>query len=123
MRIIIRSGGHDFESIASVFVILDMLNFRKIKIDMSEEVAWVEAGASLGELHYKISKVSKVHGFSASVCPEVCTGGHFSSGGYGNMMRKYGLSSDNILDAKIMDVRGINLDQGTSGVRLRSIPS
>lgn len=47
-----------------------------------------------------------MHGFPAGVCPTVGVGGHLSGGGYGNMMRKYGLSVDNVVDAEIIDVNG-----------------
>lgn len=42
-------------------------------------------------------------------------GGHFGGGGYGNMMRKYGLSVDQIIDAKIVDVNGKLLDRKAMG--------
>ncbi|KAL2494343.1 reticuline oxidase-like protein [Forsythia ovata] len=45
----------------------------------------------------------------------VGVGGHFSGGGYGNMMRKYGLSVDNIIDAQIIDVNGQILDRASMG--------
>ncbi|XP_030468465.2 berberine bridge enzyme-like 8 [Syzygium oleosum] len=116
----IRSGGHDYEgisyvSIFSPFFILDMLNFRSVDIDIEAETAWVQAGATLGEVYYGIAAKSKVHGFSASVCPTVSVGGHFSGGGYGNMMRKYGLSVDNIVDAHIINVSGEILDRESMG--------
>ncbi|MCI27625.1 reticuline oxidase-like protein, partial [Trifolium medium] len=71
--------------------------------------------ATVGEVYYKIAEKSKVHAFPAGVCPTVGVGGHFSGGGYGNMMRKFGLSVDNILDAKIVDVDGRVLDRVSMG--------
>ncbi|XP_062093550.1 berberine bridge enzyme-like 16 [Humulus lupulus] len=92
-----------------------MLNFQSIDIDIGDETIWVQVSASLDELYYKIGKTSPVHVFSAFVCPGVCTGGYFSGGGYGPMMRMYELMIDNIIEARIMDVNGKILDRKTLG--------
>ena len=115
----IRSGGHDYEGVSYVasqpFFILDMFNLRSIEIDMDTETAWVQAGATLGEVYYRIAEKSKTHGFPAGVCPTVGVGGHISGGGYGNLMRKYGTSVDNVVDAQIVDARGRLLNRRTMG--------
>ncbi|XP_044509546.1 berberine bridge enzyme-like 21 [Mangifera indica] len=115
----IRSGGHDYEGISyiseSPFFILDMFNLRSVDVDMKDESAWIGAGATLGEVYFRIWEKSKVHGFPAGVCPTVGVGGHLSGGGYGNMLRKYGLSTDNVVDAKIVDVKGRILDRKAMG--------
>ncbi|WVY94113.1 hypothetical protein V8G54_033201 [Vigna mungo] len=115
----IRSGGHDYEGISYVsqkpFIILDMFNLRAIKVDTTNQVAVVQTGATLGELYYGIWKNSKVHGFPAGVCPTVGVGGTVSGAGYGNMLRKYGLSVDNVIDAQIVDVKGNLLNRKSMG--------
>ncbi|KAK9735019.1 hypothetical protein RND81_04G178100 [Saponaria officinalis] len=115
----VRSGGHDYEGLSYVsivpFFVVDMFNLRSVDVDVENETAWVQAGATLGEVYYEIGNKSKTLGFPAGVCPTVGTGGHFTGGGYGNMMRKYGLSSDNIIDAIIVDVNGRILDRKTMG--------
>ncbi|KAK7368706.1 hypothetical protein VNO80_10734 [Phaseolus coccineus] len=115
----IRSGGHDFEGVSYVsqgpFVILDMFNFQNVTVDVQNEIAVIQAGASLGQVYYRIWEKSKVHGFPAGACPTVGVGGHLSGGGYGNMIRKYGLSVDHVVDAKIVDVKGRVLDKATMG--------
>ncbi|KAF3623962.1 Reticuline oxidase-like protein [Capsicum annuum] len=58
---------------------------------------------------------SEVLGFPAGVCPTVGIGGHVSGGGYGNMLRKFGLSVDNVLDARLVDVNGRILDRKSMG--------
>lgn len=117
----IRSGGHDYEGLSYVsdagpnFFVLDMFNLRAINVNVTDETAWVQVGATLGELYYRIAEKSNVHGFPAGVCPTVGVGGHFSGGGYGNMMRKYGAAVDNILDAQLVDVNGRFLDRESMG--------
>ncbi|XWS17969.1 hypothetical protein CRYUN_Cryun32bG0002000 [Craigia yunnanensis] len=115
----IRSGGHDYEGLSYVvtvpFFVLDMFNLRSINVDVPRETAWVQTGATLGEVYYRISEKSKMHGFPAGVCPTVGVGGHFGGGGYGNMMRKYGISVDNIVDAYFIDVNGRLHDRKSMG--------
>ncbi|KAJ4836079.1 hypothetical protein Tsubulata_010703 [Turnera subulata] len=119
LQIRTRSGGHDYDGLSYVsevpFIILDMLNLRSIDVDIAGETAWVQAGATLGELYHKIANLSNVHAFPAGVCFTLGAGGHFSGGGYGTMMRKYGLSVDNIVDAQIVDVNGNILDRKSMG--------
>ncbi|KAK1419852.1 hypothetical protein QVD17_29236 [Tagetes erecta] len=120
IQIKIRSGGHDYDGLSYVssekrFIVLDMFNLRTIKVDIATETAVVQAGAQLGELYYRIWEKSKVHGFPAGVCPTVGVGGHFSGGGYGTMLRKYGLSVDHVIDARIVDAKGRILDRKSMG--------
>ncbi|XP_065857039.1 berberine bridge enzyme-like 21 [Euphorbia lathyris] len=106
----IRSGGHDYEGIsytsAKPFFVLDMNNLRSVEVDVPAQSAWVQVGATLGEVYHGIWEKSKVHGYPAGVCPTVGVGGHISGGGYGAMIRKYGLAVDNLIDAQIVDVNG-----------------
>ncbi|KAL5158189.1 Berberine bridge enzyme-like 21 [Glycine soja] len=115
----IRSGGHGYEGVSYVaaqpFFLLDMFNLRSIEVNMDTETAWVEAGATLGEVYYRIAEKSEVHGFPAGVGPTVGVGGRISGGGYGNLMRKYGTSVDNVVDAQVVDVQGRLLNRSSMG--------
>ncbi|KAK9230515.1 hypothetical protein WN944_023486 [Citrus x changshan-huyou] len=84
---------------------IDLINLSSINVDAEKKTAWVQAGATLGQLYYRIAKKSKILGFPAGVCPTVGVGGHFSGGGYGYVMRKFGLSADQVVDAHLIDVR------------------
>ncbi|KAJ6950807.1 berberine bridge enzyme-like 17 [Populus alba x Populus x berolinensis] len=92
-----------------------MFNLRSIDIDIVRKTAWIQSGATIGELYHSIAKKSNVLAFPAGVCFTLGAGGHISGGGYGNMMRKYGLSIDNIVDAKLVDVNGKILDRKSMG--------
>ena len=119
IQVRIRSGGHDYDGLSYTsdvpFFILDMFNLRSINVNINDETAWIQAGATLGELYYRIWEKSRVHGFPAGICPNVGVGGHLSGAGYGNMVRKYGLSVDHIVDAKIVNVNGTVLDRNSMG--------
>ncbi|KAK8472411.1 hypothetical protein PHAVU_002G200066 [Phaseolus vulgaris] len=119
LQIRTRSGGHDYEGLSYVaqvpFVLLDLSNLRQIAVNEESRTAWVQSGATLGELYYSINQKSKTLGFPAGVCASVGIGGHFSGGGYGLMMRKYGIAADNVIDAHIIDVNGNLLDRQAMG--------
>nr|GEW06898.1 berberine bridge enzyme-like 8 [Tanacetum cinerariifolium] len=99
--------GHDYEGLsylsfdeATPFFILDMFNLRLVDVNIEQEIARVQTGATLGEVYYKISEKSNTHALPA---------------GYGNMIRKYGLTVDLIQDAELIDVNGRLLDRHPVG--------
>ncbi|KAK4347393.1 hypothetical protein RND71_033732 [Anisodus tanguticus] len=119
LQIRIRGGGHDYEGLSYIsetpFVIIDLRNLRSISIDTENKTAWIQAGATIGEVYYRIAEKSKKLAFVAGVCSTVGVGGHFSGGGYGMMSRKFGTAADNIIDAKLIDANGRIQDRESMG--------
>ena len=59
----IHSGGHDYEGVSYAatvndhpFMVLDFQRLRSVGINIGDETEWVKAGATLGELYYKIAE-------------------------------------------------------------------
>ncbi|KAJ8752175.1 hypothetical protein K2173_003783 [Erythroxylum novogranatense] len=121
IHIRVRSGGHDYEGVSYVseietpFIVLDLVRLRSINVDIDDNSAWIQAGATVGEVYYRIAEKSKTHGFPMGLCTSLGIGGHITGGAYGSMMRKYGLGADNVIDARIIDVSGRVLDRQAMG--------
>ncbi|KAG9455405.1 hypothetical protein H6P81_008309 [Aristolochia fimbriata] len=59
----IRSGGHSYEGLSytaddntPAFVILDLMNLNRVSVHVPSRTAWVEAGATLGEVYHAIAR-------------------------------------------------------------------
>ncbi|KAL4385230.1 hypothetical protein GQ457_15G002050 [Hibiscus cannabinus] len=116
-----RSGGHDYEGLSYrtaykvPFVVIDLVNLRSVQVNVEKATAWVESGATIGELYYEILQKSRTLTFPAGIGHTVGLGGHLSGGGYGSLHRKYGLAADNVIDARLINVQGRILDRKSMG--------
>ncbi|XP_008225755.1 PREDICTED: tetrahydrocannabinolic acid synthase-like [Prunus mume] len=119
LQVRIRSGGHDYEGLSYnsyvPFIIIDLVNLNNVRVDSNNGTAWVQAGATVGELYYHVANQSKGRGFPAGVCPSMGAGGHISGGGQGTLMRKFGLAADNVVDAIVVTADGNILDRKGMG--------
>ncbi|KAH7654443.1 Tetrahydroberberine oxidase protein [Dioscorea alata] len=120
LHVRVRSGGHDYEAMSYVssgdpFITIDLANLRSITVDKAQGTAWVQAGATIGELYYTIAKNNRTVAFPAGICPTVGVGGHFTGGGIGSLTRTYGTSADNIVDALIVNSKGKLMNRKAMG--------
>ncbi|VAH38482.1 cannabidiolic acid synthase-like 2 [Triticum dicoccoides] len=123
VRLRVRSGGHDYEGLSyrstrpsEVFAVVDLgASLRAVRVDWLESTAWVDSGATIGELYYAIARNNSRVAFPAGECPTVGVGGHFSGGGIGMMTRKHGLAVDKIVDARLVNADGDLLDRAGMG--------
>ncbi|GLJ16903.1 hypothetical protein SUGI_0291690 [Cryptomeria japonica] len=115
----VRCGGHSFEGLSYTadgpFVLIDLEKLNRVQVDARSGTAWVEGGATLGEIYSTIGKISDELAFPAGSCHTVGCGGHISGGGLGFLSRKYGLAADYVLDAHLIDESGIVLNKSSMG--------
>ncbi|CAN0829026.1 Tetrahydroberberine oxidase [Linum grandiflorum] len=110
VQLLVRSGGHDYEGLSYVsprpFVVLDFASLSAMNVDPVARSAWVESGATVGQLYYEIGRASSTLAFPAGICPTVGVGGHFSGGGYGTLLRYAGLAANHVTDVLVVDSNG-----------------
>ncbi|CAO2175721.1 unnamed protein product [Urochloa humidicola] len=122
----VRSGGHSYEGQSytvssseaahAPFVVIDLMNLNRVRVDAASATAWVESGATLGEVYHAVAAASSSSlAFTAGSCSTVGVGGHVSGGGFGLLSRKFMLAADNVLDALLVDADGRVLDRRAMG--------
>ncbi|CAD6246739.1 unnamed protein product [Miscanthus lutarioriparius] len=119
LAIRVRSGGHSYEGLSYTtenhvpFVVIDLSNLNHVDVDPGTATAWVESGATLGEVYHAVGLSNRTLAFSAGSCATVGMGGHTAGGGFGLLSRKFGLSADNVLDAVLITASGDTLTRDT----------
>ncbi|KAK5782617.1 hypothetical protein PVK06_037122 [Gossypium arboreum] len=83
LQIRTRSGGHDMEGLSYIadasFVVIDLVNLKSVDVDVKSRTAWVESGATVGELQYRIAEKSGTLDFPTCTCHTVGVGVHVPS--------------------------------------------
>jgi FAD/FMN-containing dehydrogenase len=103
-RLVARSGGHQYCGLSSggddtVLLSMDLYKGVDVKAVGDKTLARVGVGTRLTDVAaaFKENGVTIPHG----ECPRVAIGGHAQSGGYGHLLRSYGLALDHVLEFKI----------------------
>ena len=111
----VRSGGHSVvgHSVSHGGIMLDLSEMRDLQIDAEERTAWAEAGVTAGEYTTAAGTYGLATGFGDT--GSVGIGGLTLGGGVGYLVRKYGLTIDDLLAAEIVIADGqcLYLDEKT----------
>jgi FAD/FMN-containing dehydrogenase len=106
MEIAIRSGGHSAvgHSLSNGGIVIDLKDMRALDIDVRRRTAWAETGLTAGEYTTRVGAYDLATGFGDT--GSVGIGGLTLGGGVGYLVRKHGLTIDNLLAAEVVTADG-----------------
>jgi FAD/FMN-containing dehydrogenase len=106
LELAVRSGGHSpaGHGVSDGGVVLDLSAMRGLEIDADRRTAWADAGLTVGEY----SAAAGAHGLATGFgdAGSVGLGGITLGGGVGYLVRKHGLTIDNLLAADVVTADG-----------------
>jgi FAD/FMN-containing dehydrogenase len=109
LPVAVRSGGHSFPglSVCDDGLVVDLSAMKGIQVDPAARVARVQAGVLLGEL----DQATQAHGLAVPAGIVTHTGltGLTLGGGIGWLMRKHGLTIDQLVEAEVVTADGERL--------------
>ncbi len=102
----VRSGGHSGAAHSTVEggVVLDVRDLDSLEIDEAARTAWAGSGLTAGAYTVAAAERGLATGFGDT--GSVGLGGLTTGGGVGYLVRKYGLTIDNLLAAEIVTADG-----------------
>jgi FAD/FMN-containing dehydrogenase len=102
----VRSGGHSpaWHSVNDGGIVLDLGAMKALDIDVDGRTAWAQTGLTAGEY----TTAAHAHGLATGFgdTGSVGIGGITLSGGVGYLVRKYGLTVDDLLAAEVVTADG-----------------
>ena len=106
VELAVRSGGHSAagHSMPDDAVVIDLKAMRALEIDLEHKTAWAETGLTAGEFTNAVGAHGLMTGFGDTA--SVGIGGITLGGGVGFLIRKFGLTIDDLLAAEIVTADG-----------------
>jgi FAD/FMN-containing dehydrogenase len=106
MELAVRSGGHSLAGFSTTEggIVLDLGLMKSLEINANERTAWAETGLTAGDYTLATAKYGLATGFGDTA--SVGLGGLTTGGGIGYLVRKHGLTIDNVLAARIVTADG-----------------
>ena len=106
LELAVKSGGHSGagHSITDGGILLDLAEMKNLEIDVSGRTAWAETGLTAGEYTAAVGAHDLATGFGDT--GSVGIGGITLGGGVGFLVRKHGLTIDDLLAAEVVTADG-----------------
>ena len=106
LKVSIRGGGHNVagNAIINNGLVIDLSRMNSVKVHPMERTAEVEGGATLGDIDQKTQKFGLAT--PLGLVSETGVAGLSLRGGIGHLMRRFGLTCDNILSLDLVTYDG-----------------
>jgi FAD/FMN-containing dehydrogenase len=106
LPIAIRGGGHNVAgtAVCDDGIVIDLSAMRGVRVDPADGKAWVQGGALWGD----VDNETQAHGLATTggIVSHTGVAGLTLGGGIGWLMRKHGLTIDNLLAANVVTADG-----------------
>src|SRR5215218_2182945 len=115
LELAVRSGGHSVagHSVSDGGIVLDLSEMKNLELDVEGRTAWAQTGLTAGEYTAAAGAHGLATGFGDT--GSVGIGGITLGGGIGYLVRKHGLTIDDLISAEVVTADGelLHVDAGT----------